>query len=177
MKSDVDTQTTREMIRAEDVHKRFGHLEVLKGINLTVEPGQTVVVIGPSGSGKSTFLRCLNHLETIERGRIYLDGELMGYREVNGRLKPASPRAVACMRAECGMVFQRFNLFPHMTALGNVAEAPIHVRGVSKREATAQAQALLVKVGLADKAHNYPSQLSGGPAAARSYRPRAGDGT
>jgi len=162
MKSDVDTRTTREMIRAEDVHKRFGHLEVLKGINLTVEPGQAVVVIGPSGSGKSTFLRCLNHLETIERGRIYLDGELMGYREVNGRLKPASPRAVARMRAECGMVFQRFNLFPHMTALGNVAEAPIHVRGVSKREATAQAQALLVKVGLADKAHNYPSQLSGG---------------
>ena len=155
-------QKTSEMIRAEDVHKRFGHLEVLKGINLSVQPGQTVVVIGPSGSGKSTFLRCLNHLETIERGRIYLDGELMGYREVGGRLRPAPARVVARMRAETGMVFQRFNLFPHMTALGNVMEAPIHVRGLSKREATERAHALLAKVGLADKAHNYPSQLSGG---------------
>jgi len=158
----IDGNPARLIVQAEDVHKRFGALEVLKGITLSVRRGQTVVVIGPSGSGKSTFLRCLNHLETIERGRIYLDGELIGYREVNGRLKPASPRAVARMRAECGMVFQRFNLFPHMTALGNVAEAPIHVRGVSKREATAQAQALLVKVGLADKAESYPSQLSGG---------------
>jgi len=158
----MNTQTTREMIRAEDVHKRFGRLEVLKGIDLSVRPGQTVVVIGPSGSGKSTLLRCLNHLETIERGRIYIDGELMGYREVNGGLKAAPTRTVARMRAECGMVFQRFNLFPHMTALGNVVEAPIRVRGLPKREATERARALLDKVGLADKADNYPSQLSGG---------------
>ncbi len=154
--------TMGEMIRAENVHKRFGDLEVLKGITMSVQKGQTIVVIGPSGSGKSTFLRCLNHLETIERGRIYIDGELMGYREVNGRLKPAPARAVARMRAECGMVFQRFNLFPHMTALGNVVEAPIHVRGLSRAEATERGQALLVKVGLTDKADNFPSQLSGG---------------
>jgi len=158
----MEKQTMSAMIRAEDVHKRFGHLEVLKGIDMTVEPGQTVVVIGPSGSGKSTFLRCLNHLETIERGRIYIDGELMGYRERKGNLVPDAPRNVARMRAEVGMVFQRFNLFPHMTAQANVAEAPIHVRGVSRAEASQKARALLDKVGLADKADNYPSQLSGG---------------
>jgi len=158
----MEKRTMSAMIRAEDVHKRFGHLEVLKGIDMTVEPGQTVVVIGPSGSGKSTFLRCLNHLETIERGRIYIDGDLMGYREHKGNLIPDAPRNVARMRAEVGMVFQRFNLFPHMTARANVAEAPIHVRGVSRAEASQKARALLDKVGLADKADTYPSQLSGG---------------
>jgi polar amino acid transport system ATP-binding protein len=151
-----------EMIRAEDVHKSFGHLEVLKGINLTVDAGQVVVIIGPSGSGKSTFLRCLNHLEEVDRGRIYIDGQLMGYREVNGRIKPATQRNIARMRAEVGMVFQRFNLFPHMTALENIIEAPIHVRKVPKTVAIERARMLLAKVGLLDKADNYPSQLSGG---------------
>lgn len=151
-----------EMIKAEDVHKRFGHLEVLRGISLTVAKGQVIVIIGPSGSGKSTFLRCLNHLETIEQGRIYIGGELMGYREVGGRLKPDSQRNIARMRAEVGMVFQRFNLFPHMTALGNIIEAPVHVRGLSKAAALDRAHALLDKVGLQDKATSYPSQLSGG---------------
>jgi polar amino acid transport system ATP-binding protein len=151
-----------EMIRAEDVHKSFGHLEVLKGINLTVEAGQVVVIIGPSGSGKSTFLRCLNHLEDVDKGRIYIDGQLMGYRDVNGRIKPDTQRNIARMRAEVGMVFQRFNLFPHMTALENIIEAPIHVRKVPRTVAIERARMLLTKVGLLDKADNYPSQLSGG---------------
>jgi polar amino acid transport system ATP-binding protein len=151
-----------EMIRAEDVHKSFGHLEVLKGINLTVDAGQVVVIIGPSGSGKSTFLRCLNHLEDVDKGRIYIDGQLMGYREVNGRIKPDTQRNIARMRAEVGMVFQRFNLFPHMTALENVIEAPIHVRKVPRTVAIERARMLLAKVGLLDKADSYPSQLSGG---------------
>ena len=151
-----------EMIRAEDVHKSFGHLEVLKGINLTVDAGQVVVIIGPSGSGKSTFLRCLNHLEDVDKGRIYIDGQLMGYREVNGRIKPDTQRNIARMRAEVGMVFQRFNLFPHMTALENIIEAPIHVRKVPRTVAIERARMLLAKVGLLDKADSYPSQLSGG---------------
>jgi len=150
------------MIRAEDVHKRFGALEVLKGINLSVAPGQVVAIIGPSGSGKSTFLRCINHLETIGRGRIYVDGRLVGYREVGGRLRPDSARNVAVMRSQVGMVFQRFNLFPHLTALGNIVEAPIRVRGLSKAQAVERARALLTRVDLHDKAHTYPSQLSGG---------------
>jgi polar amino acid transport system ATP-binding protein len=151
-----------EMIRAEDVHKSFGHLEVLKGINLTVDAGQVVVIIGPSGSGKSTFLRCLNHLEDVDKGRIYIDGQLMGYRDVNGRIKPDTQRNIARMRAEVGMVFQRFNLFPHMTALENIIEAPIHVRKVPRTVAVERARMLLAKVGLLDKADGYPSQLSGG---------------
>ncbi len=150
------------MIRAEDVHKRFGALEVLKGINLSVAPGQVVAIIGPSGSGKSTFLRCINHLETIERGRIYVDGRLVGYREVGGQLRPDSARNVALMRSQVGMVFQRFNLFPHLTALGNIIEAPIRVRGLSKAQAVERAGALLARVDLHDKANAYPSQLSGG---------------
>jgi polar amino acid transport system ATP-binding protein len=150
------------MIRAEDVHKSFGHLEVLRGINLTVDAGQVVVIIGPSGSGKSTFLRCLNHLEDVDKGRIYIDGQLMGYRDVNGRIKPDTQRNIARMRAEVGMVFQRFNLFPHMTALENIIEAPIHVRKVPRTVAIERARMLLAKVGLLDKANSYPSQLSGG---------------
>jgi polar amino acid transport system ATP-binding protein len=144
------------------VHKSFGHLEVLKGINLTVDAGQVVVIIGPSGSGKSTFLRCLNHLEDVDKGRIYIDGQLMGYRDVNGRIKPDTQRNIARMRAEVGMVFQRFNLFPHMTALENIIEAPIHVRKVPRTVAMERARMLLAKVGLLDKADGYPSQLSGG---------------
>jgi polar amino acid transport system ATP-binding protein len=150
------------MIRAEDVHKSFGHLEVLRGINLTVDAGQVVVIIGPSGSGKSTFLRCLNHLEDVDKGRIYIDGQLMGYRDVNGRIKPDTQRNIARMRAEVGMVFQRFNLFPHMTALENIIEAPIHVRKVPRTVAIERTRMLLAKVGLLDKANSYPSQLSGG---------------
>lgn len=150
------------MIRAENIHKRFGSLEVLKGIDLTVRQGEVVVVIGPSGSGKSTLLRCLNYLETIHEGRIYIDGQLLGKREVNGRLVEDKPENIDRIRAEIGMVFQRFNLFPHMTALGNVIEAPIHVRKMPKAQAEEMGMALLRKVGLEDKQDAYPSKLSGG---------------
>jgi len=150
------------MVYVEDVHKKFGHLEVLRGITLEVQKGQTIVIIGPSGSGKSTLLRCINHLEKVDSGRIYLEGHLVGYKEVNGRLVELPPKAVARQRAEIGMVFQRFNLFSHMTALENVIEAPIHVRGVPKKQAIEEGLSLLSKVGLADKANSYPSQLSGG---------------
>jgi polar amino acid transport system ATP-binding protein len=152
----------KAMLAVEDLHKRFGHLEVLKGVDIEVDRGKTVVVIGPSGSGKSTLLRCINHLEPIDRGRVYVDGELVGYRESNGKLKPLSERLAARQRTEIGMVFQRFNLFPHMTALQNVMEAPIHVRRVSRRAARERAVALLNRVGLEDKASSYPAQLSGG---------------
>jgi polar amino acid transport system ATP-binding protein len=150
------------IVQAEDVHKRFGSLEVLKGIDLTVQPKETVVLIGPSGSGKTTFLRCINHLEKIQGGRIFVGGQLIGYREENGRLVEDSERNIAAQRARIGMVFQRFNLFPHMTALENIIEAPMHVKKVSKEEATATAKELLAKVGLSEKAGYYPSQLSGG---------------
>src|SRR5579859_287604 len=150
------------IVRAEDVHKSFGRTEVLRGINLTVNPGKTVVLIGPSGSGKTTFLRCINHLEKIQGGRIYVGGRLIGYREVNGRMVEDSERNTAAQRARIGMVFQRFNLFPHMTALENITEAPVQVKHLPKVEATAIARDLLAKVGLADKADRYPRQLSGG---------------
>jgi polar amino acid transport system ATP-binding protein len=150
------------MVELDNVHKRFGSLEVLKGISIAVPKGHTVVIIGPSGSGKSTLLRCVNHLERIHAGRITVDGELIGYREVNGKLKELSAREINRQRADIGMVFQRFNLFPHMTALQNVIEAPIHVRGVPKKQAIEEGKQLLAKVGLADKMANYPSQLSGG---------------
>lgn len=152
----------RAMVELEDLHKRFGSLEVLKGISLTVDRGKTIVIIGPSGSGKSTLLRCVNHLEKIDSGRIYVDGQLVGYREVKGRLKELPARAVARQRASIGMVFQRFNLFPHMTAIENVIEAPIRVKGMNKKAALERGSELLAKVGLADKVKNYPSQLSGG---------------
>ncbi|MDB5076485.1 MAG: transporter related protein, partial [Chloroflexi bacterium] len=150
------------MVRAVDVHKHFGRLHVLRGISLSVPKGQVYVVIGPSGSGKSTFLRCLTHLEKIQQGQIFIDGEPMGYRMVNGHPSEDSPRNIARMRSEVGMVFQRFNLFPHMTVLGNIIEAPVGVRGMSKAEALDRAQTLLRRVGLSDKANAYPSQLSGG---------------
>jgi polar amino acid transport system ATP-binding protein len=150
------------MIHAMDIHKYFGKLHVLRGVNLTVPKGQVHVIIGPSGSGKSTLLRCLNHLEKIQRGSITIDGEPMGYRLENGKLKEDSPRNIARMRAEVGMVFQRFNLFPHMTALGNIIEAPIGVRGMPRAAAIERARQLLARVGLAEKANAYPSQLSGG---------------
>jgi polar amino acid transport system ATP-binding protein len=150
------------MVRAVNVHKAFGKLEVLRGISLTVPKGQVHVVIGPSGSGKSTFLRCLNHLEKIQAGEIWIDNKPMGYCQVNGRLREDSGRNIARMRAEVGMVFQRFNLFPHMTALQNIIEAPIGVRGIPKGVAIERGRQLLARVGLSEKEKSFPSQLSGG---------------
>ncbi len=153
---------TRPMVKAEGVHKRFGRLEVLKGIDLEVMPGEVFCVIGPSGSGKSTFLRCINHLEKIDAGRLWVDGELVGYRQKGDKLYELRDKEVAAKRREIGMVFQRFNLFPHMTALENVMEAPVQVRKEPKREVRERAVALLERVGLKDKINAYPAQLSGG---------------
>ncbi|MGB8649245.1 MAG: amino acid ABC transporter ATP-binding protein [Mycobacteriales bacterium] len=150
------------MVLAEKVHKRFGRLEVLKGIDLVVNPGQVCCLLGPSGSGKSTFLRCINHLEKIDAGRLSVDGELVGYRQSGDRLHELREKETAAKRSEIGMVFQRFNLFPHMTALGNLVEAPIRVKGLRKAEAVEAARALLERVGLSDKVDAYPAQLSGG---------------
>jgi len=153
---------TDEMVRAENVHKSFGHLEVLKGIDLVVRSGEVSVVIGPSGSGKSTFLRCINHLEKINAGRIWVDGDLIGYRQRGDKLYEMREKEVAAQRRSIGMVFQRFNLFPHMTALANVMEAPLRVKREPKAEVRERAVTLLQRVGLADKIDNYPGQLSGG---------------
>lgn len=151
------------VIKAEDVHKRFHALEVLKGINLSVSAGEVVVIMGPSGSGKSTFLRCLNHLEKIDGGRILINGHYIGYRErADGRLIEEGDRVIARQRSEIGMVFQRFNLFPHMTAIDNIMEAPIHVKGLSREAARNRALQLLEQVGLPEKADQYPARLSGG---------------
>jgi polar amino acid transport system ATP-binding protein len=153
---------TALMVKAEGVHKRFGRLEVLKGVSLEVPTGAVVCILGPSGSGKSTFLRCINHLEKIDGGRLWVDGDLVGYRQAGDRLYELRDAEVCGRRAEIGMVFQRFNLFGHMTALENVIEAPIHVKRVPREQAVAQAKELLDRVGLADKLESYPSQLSGG---------------
>jgi polar amino acid transport system ATP-binding protein len=150
------------MVKAEQVCKNFGALKVLKGITLEVEKGQVLVLVGPSGSGKSTFLRCINHLENVSAGRLYVDGELVGYHERGGKLHEMKPREVARQRRDVGMVFQHFNLFPHRTALENIIEAPIQVKGVKKSEALERGRDLLKQVGLADKADAYPAQLSGG---------------
>jgi polar amino acid transport system ATP-binding protein len=150
------------MLRCEQVWKRFGKTEVLKGIDLEVGRGEVFVIVGPSGSGKSTLLRCINHLEVIDKGRIYIDGELLGYREVNGVLKEQDERSTARMRASIGLVFQQFNLFPHLSALGNVVEAPVQVKKVPKAEAVKAGRELLTKVGLGEKLDAYPPQLSGG---------------
>jgi polar amino acid transport system ATP-binding protein len=150
------------MVLAEQVHKAFGHLEVLKGIDLQVAEREVMCIIGPSGSGKSTFLRCINHLEKIDAGRLSVAGNLVGYRESGGKLHELRDREVAERRRDIGMVFQRFNLFPHMTALENVTEAPIQVRGVAKAAARERGRNLLERVGLGDKANAYPNQLSGG---------------
>ena len=152
----------RLALHALDVHKYFGGLHVLNGVSLDVQRGETVCVIGPSGSGKSTFLRCVNHLEKIDSGRIEVNGHLIGYRERRGRLVEGSESSIARQRAEIGMVFQRFNLFPHKTALENVIEAPVHVRNSSREVAVAEAEALLARVALADKRDVYPGKLSGG---------------
>lgn len=158
----MQVQGNFPMIRCQQVHKRFGRLEVLRGITFDVAKGEVVVLIGPSGSGKTTLLRCINHLEAVDDGRIYLDGQPVGYREVKGKFVEKSEREVARMRASIGMVFQRFNLFPHLTALGNVVDAPIHVRRLRRSEAVEAGRAMLEKVGLGDKLDAYPAQLSGG---------------
>jgi polar amino acid transport system ATP-binding protein len=150
------------MVSAEGVHKRFGRQEVLKGITLQVQRGEVMCLLGPSGSGKSTFLRCINHLEKINSGRLAVDGELVGYRQIGDRLHELRESEIARKRAEIGMVFQHFNLFPHMTALENVTCAPIRVKGISREQANATATELLDQVGLADKLAAYPAQLSGG---------------
>jgi polar amino acid transport system ATP-binding protein len=160
--SDVAAPSSRPMVKAEGLCKYFGHVQVLRGIDLEVAPGEVACVIGPSGSGKSTFLRCINHLEKINAGRLWVDGRLVGYREHGGKLHELRDKEVSAQRRDIGMVFQRFNLFPHMTALENVTEAPMRVKGVHKREARARGEELLRRVGLGDRVHHYPNQLSGG---------------
>ncbi|MGO1275883.1 MAG: amino acid ABC transporter ATP-binding protein, partial [Corynebacterium variabile] len=156
------SNTDTPMIAFRDVWKRFGSLDVLKGIDFDVPAGSVTCLIGPSGSGKSTLLRCVNHLEQIDAGRIEVEGDLIGYREKDGRLHEISERDAAKQRADVGMVFQSFNLFPHRTVLANITEAPVKVKGESKAEAEAYARELLDQVGLADKADAWPVQLSGG---------------
>ena len=150
------------MISAQNVHKSFGQLEVLKGINLEVQAGEVACLLGPSGSGKSTFLRCVNHLDKATAGRLYVDGELIGYREKNGTLYEISEKEAAEQRSDIGMVFQSFNLFPHRTVIENIIEAPVQVKKIPEETARARAMELLEDVGLASKANNYPVQLSGG---------------
>jgi len=150
------------MVEARGVHKSFGALKVLRGIDLVVERGQVTCVVGPSGSGKSTFLRCVNHLEKVNAGRLYVDGVLVGYQERGDKLHELHPREAARQRRDIGMVFQHFNLFPHMTALENIMEAPMQVKKIKKDAAAEVARRQLAQVGLADKAATYPAQLSGG---------------
>ncbi|WP_420963587.1 amino acid ABC transporter ATP-binding protein [Brucella sp. IR073] len=152
----------RPLVQARNVHKSFEQLEVLKGIDLDVRPGEVVVILGPSGSGKSTFLRCINHLEAIQKGYIEVDGEQIGYKLRNNRLVKLSSNGIARQRRKIGMVFQQFNLYPHMTVLQNIIEAPVGVHGESRKDAIENAIRLLEKVGLAEKAESYPRQLSGG---------------
>ena len=153
---------TRLMVKVESVHKRFGRLEALRGVSMEVQRAEVTVIIGPSGSGKSTLLACINHLEKIDAGRIWVDGQLVGYRQEGTKLYELREREVAERRAAIGMVFQRFNLFPHRTALENIIEAPVWVRKVSRATAERRGLELLDRVGLANRADAYPAQLSGG---------------
>ncbi|MEW2329459.1 amino acid ABC transporter ATP-binding protein [Micromonospora chersina] len=153
---------TPPMVQCRSLRKSFGRLEVLRGIDLTIDRGRVVCVVGPSGSGKSTLLRCLNHLEEPQAGRVYVDGELIGYSERGGRLRPLPDARLRRQRESIGMVFQRFHLFPHRTALENVMEGLVAVKGVPTADARRRAADLLDRVGLADRAHHYPAQLSGG---------------
>ncbi|MCL2536456.1 MAG: ATP-binding cassette domain-containing protein, partial [Nocardiaceae bacterium] len=150
------------MVKADRVCKSYGALPVLRGISLEIDPGQVLCLVGPSGSGKSTFLRCINHLERVDAGRLYVDGTLVGYAERGDKLYELSPRAAARQRRDIGMVFQHFNLFPHRTALENIIEAPVLVKKVPRAEAVERARDLLDQVGLSTKADAYPAQLSGG---------------
>jgi polar amino acid transport system ATP-binding protein len=150
------------MVRIRGLRKKFAGREVLRGIDLDVAPGSVMCIIGPSGSGKSTLLSCINHLERIDGGRLWVAGEMVGYRERDGRLHELPERHIARMRRKVGMVFQQFNLFPHMTALANVTEAPVRVRGIPMRQARERAMQLLERVGLASKHDRFPAQLSGG---------------
>ncbi|MFG2880123.1 amino acid ABC transporter ATP-binding protein [Streptomyces sp. NPDC048337] len=150
------------MVKAEGVHKSYGAAHILRGIDLEVAPREVFCLVGPSGSGKSTFLRCINHLERINAGRLSVDGQLVGYRQKGDKLYELKDSEVAAQRRDIGMVFQRFNLFPHMTAVENVMEAPVMVKGESKAVARERAVRLLDRVGLGDKGGNYPTQLSGG---------------
>jgi polar amino acid transport system ATP-binding protein len=159
----IEGPTVNAIVHAVDVHKRFGRVEVLRGVSLDVKRGQVVVIMGPSGGGKSTFLRCLNHLEKIERGTIEVNGHNIGYRAGRGgKLAEESSRVIARQRADIGMVFQRFNLFPHMTVIDNITLAPMMVRRVSRHDARHRALELLESVGLPQKADEYPARLSGG---------------
>ena len=150
------------MVKADRVCKNFGALKVLKGVSLEIDAGQVLCLVGPSGSGKSTFLRCINHLEQVNAGRLYVDGEIVGYSERGGKLYELHPRAAAKQRRDIGMVFQHFNLFPHRTALENIIEAPIQVKRLSKKKALERGRDLLEQVGMSEKADAYPAQLSGG---------------
>jgi len=150
------------MVQAEQVCKSFGQHEVLRGISLEVDRGEVMCLLGPSGSGKSTFLRCINHLEKVDAGRLLVAGELVGYRQQGDRLHQMTPRQIAGQRRRIGMVFQQFNLFPHMTALENITLAPCNTLGTKRATAEQEARELLGRVGLGDKAEHYPAQLSGG---------------
>jgi polar amino acid transport system ATP-binding protein len=150
------------MVKAEQVHKSFGALEVLKGIDLEVQPGEVMCLIGASGSGKSTFLRLINHLEKLDAGRLWVDGELVGYRQEGDKLYELKDKEICAKRSEIGMVFQRFNLFPHLSVRDNVTIGPVKVKGKNAKDAAAHAEQLLERVGLKDKIASYPNQLSGG---------------
>jgi polar amino acid transport system ATP-binding protein len=150
------------MVKSEGVRKSFGRVEVLRGIHLEVAPRDVVVIIGPSGSGKSTFLRCINHLEKINAGRLSVDGQLVGYQQKGDKVHELHDKDIARKRSEIGMVFQRFNLFPHMTAIENVMVGPVQVKGESRGAVRDRAQKLLDRVGLGDRANTHPAQLSGG---------------
>ena len=154
--------TDAPMVLAERVSKNFGSNKVLRGISLEVDPGEVLCIVGPSGSGKSTFLRCINHLERVDGGRLSVDGQLVGYRQKGDKLYELKLKEAAFQRQEIGMVFQRFNLFPHLTAVENIILAPMRVKGISKAKATARAVELLERVGLGDKGDAYPAHLSGG---------------
>ncbi len=155
-------EATPPMVKAEQVHKFYGRFEVLKGVSLEVAPREVMCIVGPSGSGKSTFLRCINHLEPIHAGRLSVNGHLVGYRERGGKLYEMNDKEVARQRLDIGMVFQRFNLFPHLTALQNVMEAPLRVKGEPKDVVRERAEVLLARVGLGDRGGSYPTQMSGG---------------
>ncbi|XAS68140.1 amino acid ABC transporter ATP-binding protein [Micrococcaceae bacterium Sec5.7] len=154
--------STAPMVRADRVSKSFGSNRVLRSISLEVQAGEVLCVVGPSGSGKSTFLRCINHLERIDAGRLFVEGQLVGYRQKGDKLHELKPKEAALQRRDIGMVFQRFNLFPHMTALENISQAPMRVKGIPKAKATQRAIELMERVGLGDKADHYAAHLSGG---------------